>query len=296
MKKIINSIVAAGIALVVCFYASWTVIKGSEGAFALLDYVDIMLLDVALCFLVAYIFRPVWFYVSAVCILLGVVVCRFLGGDGAVQDGRLLLMAVFFFALGAAAVCSRVKIYLFPVKNLAMPLIGWVLLLVILDAVVGSISERSFYQVRALAALCGLVVGGIGLLINTICVKQMGAFASTLFLVESIKDKNVLFKPVKMQKNASTAPSVSSTALPSKTVGTPSSPVSDKNDAKKSVLDAKLAAMCSGKDAKTAPVATKNANNAAQEATPKSASEPAAKPVPKTPSETGKIVSSVDFA
>lgn len=247
-------------------------------------------LSMALVGLVFHFFQSLRFYFAPLCLLAGVVLCFVLGS---LSDGRLLLATTLFFCLGVAS-ASLKKVYFFPVKAVALPLGVWVVGFLLLNVAIEFLSgfPDSGFSIKSkmVATVCGGALGAIGVMIYKGVVKQYGAGVNRFFLLDtSVWPVASAVAGARRAVGPSVKPTVGagSTVIPPKTVGS-----SQKDDVKKSILDAKLAAMCGGADAKPGAAAVPS-----KSAVPSSSADaPAQKSVPKATTETGKIVSSVDFS
>lgn len=276
MKKTINSVLALGVTAVFCVVASIMAVSQAEGAFSLKGSLDVFVLDAVLLSLIYYFFKPVRFYWALLCLLAAYAICALMG---AIPDGRLLLAAAVFLSMGAASVFVK-KVYFFPVKKLGVPLAVWLAVFVLLNIVTELVSGGSVagipVKIRVVSLVCGLIFGAAGMFVKTVTLKAYGVTVNRYFLVDSIAASR--FMP-KVATSAATAPP---SAAGGSSVVIPKRTAAQGDDVKKSILDAKLAAMCSGQDNK--------------ENVPKSTEGSTKKTPSKTTTETGKIVSSVDFS
>ncbi|MCU0858177.1 MAG: hypothetical protein MUC65_07230 [Pontiellaceae bacterium] len=291
MRKNVNSALASGGAAVFCAAATVMVGRQAEGAFSLMGNLDIFAFHAALLFLIFHFFKLLRYYLVFVCLLAGVGLCSVLGS---VSDGRLLLVTVLFFCLGAGSVSMK-KVYFFPLRKAAMPLGGWVAVFVLLDVLTELISGNPVAEVpvkfRVIALAAGLALGGVGRLVRSVAVKQYGEGVESLFLLDPTAWPTSILVP--KAKPAAYGTSVKPAAG---TVSVPLPKREESPDTKKSILDAKLAAMCGGTDAKSAAGAPSKGAGGAASSGGKTPGESASKVSPKATTETGKIVSSVDFS
>ena len=268
----------------------------------------IFVLCVPLCWVVVRFFKAVWFFLTLAFLALG-----FLGGylslellDSSLSGYVIVLFTVFLF-WGAAMVCSNEKMGLFFLSQLAMPLAGWVLIALLLDFAL----ELFFFeqeiglillQIKISALLSGLVVGLVSQVLSLIMSKQSGVGLERYCLVgggvvDEASVESASAPASSAVKETKVRPSVSPSATPAAAPAVARSPISAPKEAPPvsapkakpavSVLDAKLEALCS--------TSTKKKGKAKKtEDAPSTPEEPVAPPVPTT-TETGKIVSSVDF-
>jgi hypothetical protein len=265
------------------------------------EIVGIVALTLVLCWLVLTFFRSVRFYWVTICLLLA-----WAGGQWAatlVSDpmpGYLSSLVAVFLVLGISMVCYGDRLSLFFLRKLKMPLAGWVLLALLIDGVVDVIFFKqslglNLVRVKVYALLAGVVVGFVAKVVSYYGAKiAVGSGEKKPAKVKAPKRQKAprKVKPPKIAKPKKPKAARNPAKVPTPATGSKEAVASTpKPSPKTSVLDAKLEALCSGGGTK----------KKASEPSPKDTSgpdapkeEPAVEEVPKT-TETGKIVSSVDF-
>lgn len=280
MKKAVNSALSLVITAAFCVAALLMVINQSEGSFSLTASLDVFVLAAVLLFTVFYFFKPVRFYFTILSLLIAYIISLMGGG----ADGRLLLAAALFFCMGATSVFVKTA-YFFPLKKMGVPLIVWLVVFVLLNIVAELVSGGSKFgiptRVMVVAVICGVVSGVVGMLVKAVTIKAYGVSVNRYYLVDAIAASRFLPK-AEIHGAGSASPGVAVSSSPSVVV--PKRSAAKGDDVKKSILDAKLAAMCGEQDDKEKSVADKSTQGGAQKV-------PA-----KQTTETGKIVSSVDFS
>lgn len=327
MNKIVN--VVLQIVFVLIFAGVAFVMQGADVDGAISNgQLGVFILCIPLCWLILRFFKSVWFYFSVIALLLG-----FLGGYLCVKFNNdlsvdtlgqsltgyiVILFAVFLF-LGIAMACVRENFGLVFMSRLKMPLSAWVIIALLLDFVLELMFfEQNFgvilLEVKAMALLCGLLIGLVAKLSSVALSKSVGLDLQSFCLIGASSEvgesayledmpgtvpsrgPSAPVRPVSAPVPAPGRPA----AQPGFAMRTPVAPKVTKEPSKMSVLDAKLEALCGGavKDEKaeekkkvTPPV------SAPGERPPPASGEeesPEKKEPPKT-TATHKIVSSVDF-
>lgn len=310
MIKKLNVMLQVVLALILCGIV-WNQSKADISSSSTLI---VLIMSGVLCALIVRFFRSLWFYLTMGCLALGFLCAsKFSSEIDGVTDGSLKLMFIVFMIMGVLLfTVGKRKFAPVLLKWISLPLGAWIVIVCILDASwliysVGMESAMGMIKIELIALSAGSLVGMTASAGMIFLRSNAGLAVSRSVFVEGVlvsgsapkvqKPSKKLAKNVKRQKRARSKPSkaVASRKPASRNpVSSRSASSNSGASAKSSVLDQKLAALCSGSGA---PKSQKK-NNAAETAKKKegSSSSDSSKTAEKTTTETGKIVSSVDFS
>ena len=324
MNKSINIVLQ--FVLVGIFGGAALFMQNSEGSLLFSgSTVGVVASCAVLFWLVLNFFQSARFFLTLGLLLLGSV-GGYLTLDLVAQPFVGYVVALFTVSLflGAVMICGGGKLNLFFLKGLKMPLVAWVLVALLIDFALEMVFFEKelgldLLQVKVIALLAGLVLGGIGKMLLAGDLKKSEAGITHYFLmervgvsggseVEGVSDVEPVRAPKPKPVRTPRAKPVRKAPKPKKVAArkNPATPrvkketdkprvpvksvVPEKSTvAKASILDAKLEALCSGGGA----AGGKKKKKGAEGDQPAPASTPT--PAVKETTETGKIVSSVDF-
>jgi hypothetical protein len=316
VNKIVNVILQLILVAVFAGIAFVMQGMGSDGSLSN-GQLGIFALCIPLCWEIFRFFNSVWCYFAAIVLAVGS-----LGGylianmdnelslvlnEQALSGYAMILFAVFLFC-GTAMVCFSKKLGLFFIPQWRMPLAGWLILALLVDFAL----ELLFFeknlglvllQVKVSALLIGLGIGLVAKITSLIACKITGVGLERICFIgysPSVEEVDV-----PEEAPAEVAPPPAPAPAPTRPGGrpampgiraprapVPSAPKVGGGAPKTSVLDAKLEALCSAGSSKKKR--GEAAGKKSAESSSPEESKSAEKEVPAT-TETGKIVSSVDF-